>query len=344
AEGLLRRQHAGQLRSMPQMPRDDDDASRRGRGRPQLVRHAARPAGRRPSRRTTGVARVAARRGSASRRRRVTRARVALGGRAGEHADGVEVSPRPGQLRDVGTSNSEGRPCHDLAVLITMSRAGRQGQSAVVIGGGFIGTAVARALARSGRPTTLLSRRPMPAPAGVDVVYGDATDGTAMASLVAGGRDVVYAAGTSLPLAVERDPAQLVEPLRALVTVLEAVRINAGSSLLFLSSGGTVYGEPGHLPVTEDHPLRPRSAYGSEMVAAETYVAYYARRHGVAATSLRCANAYGPGQQPHRGQGLIATVLDAATHGQAVEVWGDGSAVRDYVFIDDLATAVVALL
>jgi len=184
----------------------------------------------------------------------------------------------------------------------------------------------------------------MPAPAGVDVVYGDATDGTAMASLVAGGRDVVYAAGTSLPLAVERDPAQLVEPLRALVTVLEAVRINAGSSLLFLSSGGTVYGEPGHLPVTEDHPLRPRSAYGSEMVAAETYVAYYARRHGVAATSLRCANAYGPGQQPHRGQGLIATVLDAATHGQAVEVWGDGSAVRDYVFIDDLATAVVALL
>jgi UDP-glucose 4-epimerase len=129
-----------------------------------------------------------------------------------------------------------------------------------------------------------------------------------------------------------------------LVAVLDAARAVPNTSVLFISSGGAVYGEPDDdRPVHEDHPLRPRSAYGAAKLAAETYLGYFARRYGLHASALRCGNAYGPDQEPGRGQGLIGELIAASDEGRAVEVWGDGSVSRDYVHVDDIAAAIASL-
>jgi len=190
----------------------------------------------------------------------------------------------------------------------------------VVIGAGFLGLAAAEAAAAEGRHTVVVSRRPTPLPS-----------------------CVVFAAGNSVPSADERNPRGSTNSLKPLIAVLDAVRRSLGATLFYLSSGGAVYGEPGATPIPEHHPLRPRSAYGAAKVAAENYIGYYVRRYGISATALRCGNAYGPGQVSGRGQGLIGELIDAAETGRTIEIWGDGSVRRDYVYVGDIATAIVAL-
>jgi UDP-glucose 4-epimerase len=213
----------------------------------------------------------------------------------------------------------------------------------VVIGSGFIGRTAANTISGNGRPTIMVARRPFDPPACVQAVACDLTDADALTALLRPGSAVVFAAGSSVPARDEHDPRDSVDALVPLIAALEAVRRTAGASLLFVSSGGAVYGEPDIVPVPEDHPLRPRSAYGTAKVAAEQYVAYYARRYGVAATALRCGNAYGAGQRPGRGQGLVGELIAATEAGRTVEVWGDGSIERDFVHVDDIAGVIARL-
>lgn len=214
----------------------------------------------------------------------------------------------------------------------------------VVIGPGFIGRTAAAATAAEGRPTVLLSRRPVPPTVGADTRVGDLTDVEALGSAIGPDTDVVFAAGTSVPAADERDPQASTAILQPLIGALEAVRRAPGATFLLVSSGGAIYGEPDRLPVDEDHPQRPLGAYGAAQAAAEGYVGYYARRHGVRATSLRCGNVYGPGQIAGRGQGLVGELINAVQQDRGVEVWGDGSVERDYVHIADLADAIAQLV
>jgi UDP-glucose 4-epimerase len=223
------------------------------------------------------------------------------------------------------------------------------GDRTVVIGAGFIGAAVARAIAAQGSPVTVLTRATNSPPplhdAAIRVVLGDATDPAALDAALLDAGSVVFCAGAALPAEAESDPAgELTQAAQPLLATLEALRRRRGVRLLFCSSGGTVYGEPDQIPVHESHPLRSESAYGMAKVTAEHYLQLYASRHGVPTTALRCANVYGPGQVPFRSQGLVATLLASAATGREVVVFGDGSAVRDYVYIDDVAQATVELL
>jgi UDP-glucose 4-epimerase len=194
-----------------------------------------------------------------------------------------------------------------------------------------------------GRPTIMAARRAFDPPSRVRSVTCDLTDVDALTAMMRPGCDVVFAAGSSVPAGDEHNPHRSVDALVPLVATLEAVRRTAGASLLFVSSGGAVYGEPDALPVNEDHPLRPLNAYGMAKVAAEHYLAYYVRRYGVQATALRCGNAYGPGQVAGRGQGLVGELIAAAEAGRTVEVWGDGSVERDFVHVDDIAWVIARL-
>ena len=213
----------------------------------------------------------------------------------------------------------------------------------VVVGAGFLGRAAAQALVATGHPTTLLTRRSVPGVAGADTVTCDLGDRLALDAVVEPGATVVFAAGNSVPAADEHHPGRAAAEVTPLVSVLESVRRTPGASLLFLSSGGAVYGEPDAIPVPETHELRPLSAYGAAKAACETYVRYYVHRHGVNATSLRCANAYGPGQLPGRGQGLVGELIHAGEDGRPVEIWGDGSVRRDFIHVSDVARVIVAL-
>lgn len=219
----------------------------------------------------------------------------------------------------------------------------------LVVGLGFIGTHVAAALDRSGIATTILTRSGVPswAPAlsRAALIRGDAADPEVVAEAIEQATHVVYCAGGLMPAQSNLHPTADIElALPPLICVLEALRLRLGVGITFLSSGGTVYGNPRRMPVDEDHPTDPITSYGVMKLASEKYIQMYAHLYGVPGRILRCSNVYGEGQPPHRGQGVIAAFLHQALNDQPIAVFGDGSVVRDYLYAGDLAALVVQLL
>jgi UDP-glucose 4-epimerase len=172
----------------------------------------------------------------------------------------------------------------------------------------------------------------------------DVADRIALASVLAGVDHVVYALGTPFASAADRDPVlNVAQTLPPLIGVLEELRNLPGVGLSFLSSGGTVYGNPPRNPVPEEAPCDPITGYGIMKLAAEKYVAMYAALYGIRARSLRISNVYGSTQTTGRGQGIVAELFRAAQQEDSITVFGDGDTVRDYVLLDDVAKAVVEL-
>ncbi|SPA26381.1 conserved hypothetical protein [Cupriavidus taiwanensis] len=118
-----------------------------------------------------------------------------------------------------------------------------------------------------------------------------------------------------------------------------------GLRLVFVSSGGTVYGNPdGRRPIAEHAALRPISVYGTSKSMIEKALGLYVAQRGLRALVVRPANAYGPGQLPFKGQGLIPTVMASALQGKPVTIYGDGTAIRDYIHVEDIAQGIVAAM
>lgn len=109
--------------------------------------------------------------------------------------------------------------------------------------------------------------------------------------------------------------------------------------VIYVSSGGTVYGLPQSIPITEKHPTDPICSYGITKLTIEKYVAMYAGSAGIDFRILRPSNVYGPGQQLHLGQGVIGVLAAKAMRGHKLEIWGSGDEQRDYLFVDDLVDA-----
>lgn len=113
---------------------------------------------------------------------------------------------------------------------------------------------------------------------------------------------------------------------------------------VYFSSGGTVYGQPDSDFVHEDNSKNPINLYGLSKAYFEQYVSFASRTSGLNFLILRPSNPYGFYQNPMRKQGLIAVVVDKILKGEAIEIWGDGSIIRDYIWVEDLVDAVVQLL
>jgi UDP-glucose 4-epimerase len=220
----------------------------------------------------------------------------------------------------------------------------------LVIGCGFIGSRTVEELAAAGMPTGILTRSRPPAairdliPDG-DLHVGDAADPELLATALDGVGAVVFTAGGLLPAASELEPKRDAEltlgPLRA---VLSALRERPGISFTYLSSGGTVYGEPGHNPISEDAPVRPLGSYGRLHVQCETEILREREEHGLRARILRCSTVYGERQRPERGQGVIVTFLHRIATGIPIDLYGGGASVRDYIYVGDVARVVTALV
>ena len=228
-----------------------------------------------------------------------------------------------------------------------MSESGRR---LLVIGCGFLGERLVADLVEAGEPTVVLTRSPVDAKkheriGGAELIIGDAGTEHLLGRALAGVTHVVYSAGGLLPAESDLNPElDLTQSLPPLITVLEALREREGVGLTLVSSGGTVYGRPQYLPVDEQHPTNPISSYGIVKLTGEKYVAMYADRHGIPAQILRCSNVYGENQPAQRGQGTIPTFLQRVVANQSLTVFGDGSIVRDYVYVGDLARVVRQLL
>jgi UDP-glucose 4-epimerase len=123
------------------------------------------------------------------------------------------------------------------------------------------------------------------------------------------------------------------------INVLEASRRARVPRIVFASSGGDRYGAPATLPATEDTPVDPLSPYAAAKVAGELYMRAYGGMYGLATICLALANVYGPRQYPHGEAGVVARFGSAMISGQPTTIYGDGSATRDYVYVDDVVTA-----
>jgi UDP-glucose 4-epimerase len=219
-----------------------------------------------------------------------------------------------------------------------------------VVGCGFIGSHIVEGLAGACRPPVVLTRsRPVGAVAGLiadgDLHLGDAQDAETLERALEGIGHVVFSAGGLLPAASEENPeldARLtLGPVRA---VLEALERRPEVSLTYLSSGGTVYGEPERVPVDEDAPTEAFGAYGRLHLACEAEVMAAHRERGLRVRILRCATVYGEHQHPDRGQGAVVTFLHRIETGTPVHIFGDGGTIRDYVYAGDVAGVVTELL
>lgn len=220
----------------------------------------------------------------------------------------------------------------------------------LVLGSGFLGSRMSAALVEAGHRVIVVTRSHPPggAPSGAALELADlGAPETAerLRSLVGRVGAVVYAVGSLYPAeTVTRPWLDLYSSLPPLFATLEAIDREPGARLLFLSSGGTVYGDHGEFSVAESACREPMSTYGISKLAAELYLAEHAARVGTSVTTVRVANAYGPGQRTDRGQGAVAAFLAAARSGRPVPFYGDGNLTRDYVHVDDVAAAVERLI
>lgn len=218
-------------------------------------------------------------------------------------------------------------------------------ENPLVLGGGFIGRALARRLQERGSSVTVVSRSLPQAPLpGIQWSRGSLDDPALMRGLLAHSNVVVHAASTSTPGFQAHSPAiEVQENLLPLLRLLEMLKGRADMSLVFLSSGGAIYGNPVALPVAEGHDLAPLSHHAAGKAAAEKFLNVFAYQ-GHRVTILRPSNVYGPGQPLKPGFGVVRTMLDHIQHGTEMTIWGDGETVRDYLYIDDLVGACVAVL
>ncbi len=213
-----------------------------------------------------------------------------------------------------------------------------------VVGHGFIGRRIALTALERGWRVRSVGRRPPATGTPYEHVSGDAADPGVMSQVLDGVTHVVFAAGTVKPAESNAHPLDDFRTnLAPLLTTLESMVRWSVPDLSFLSSAGTVYGPQARVPTSEDAPLWPISSYGIQKLAAERYISMYAHQFGFSADILRCSNVYGPGEPSIGSQGLIGVARTALRHGNAVVLYGDGSARRDFVHVDDVADVVERL-
>jgi UDP-glucose 4-epimerase len=223
---------------------------------------------------------------------------------------------------------------------MTAALAGRR--CVVLGGGGFVGTNLRLALVRAGAQVVGYGRTPRFAVDAGSWIQGDFADRDGLARAVAGASHVFHLLGAADPGQSNLDPGlDARTQVPASIALLEACRDAGVERLVFLSSGGTVYRPGLPLPIAEDAATDPISAYGIGKLAVEKYCRLFHHLHGLDSAVLRIANPYGPFQSPHRAQGFIAKLMHQAMRGQPIRIWGDGSAVRDFLFVDDVTDAIL---
>ena len=213
----------------------------------------------------------------------------------------------------------------------------------ILIGGhGFLGAAYAAHAAAAGREVHRVGRNALAEGSERDWHWGNVDRlAAAMAGRAPAIVDLAYA---TVPSTSFGDPvADFTANLGAVIRHLDFAQGIGAGAYLFISSGGTIYGDAAVLPLAEDSATRPISPYGITKLAGEHYALMY-HRLDVPVMIARPSNIYGPGQQARRGQGIVAAAFAAALAGSPLTLFGDGSQLRDYLYIDDFSSALDAIL
>lgn len=216
----------------------------------------------------------------------------------------------------------------------------------LVLGGnGFIGSHVVDRLLADGHQVRVFDRHPeayREPLEGVEYRYGSFDHRQDVEGLAEGMQVVIHLISTTHPKTSADDPAfDVSSNLLPTLGILHECLRSKVSKFAYVSSGGTVYGDPVRLPALEDDPTLPLGSYGATKLAIESFLRVFEHQFGLPYVVLRPSNAYGPRNNPAGIQGAIPVFLRHLGRGEAIELWGDGSTVRDYIYVSDLADGIV---
>ena len=187
----------------------------------------------------------------------------------------------------------------------------------------------------------LSSGRRANVPAGAEFVEMDIADPSARELIRDVGFDLInhHAAQIDVRASVADPVADARVNIAGLINILEGARAARTRRVIFVSSGGVVYGEPDVYPTPESAPKSPVSPYGVSKLAGEYYLDCYRAVHGLDYVALRYGNVYGPRQDPHGEAGVVAIFCNRLIDGELLDIYGDGEQTRDYVYVEDVAAA-----
>jgi UDP-glucose 4-epimerase len=221
---------------------------------------------------------------------------------------------------------------------------------ALVTGGaGFIGSHLVAALIARGLSVRVLDDLSVGTrervPQGARLLVGDLRDRAVLAEALAGVEVVFHLAGrVTIRGSADDFIGDFEVNLGGMVALLDALRGTRVTKLVFASSMAVYAESDDARPVAESHPTEPRSPYGAAKLAAEHYARLVCGRLGIAQVSLRYFNTYGPGQTVSPYVGVMTYFVDALLEGRPLEIFGDGKQVRDFVHVEDVVSATVAVL
>jgi UDP-glucose 4-epimerase len=211
--------------------------------------------------------------------------------------------------------------------------------------GGFVGNHLVRALTQQGRGVIAASRSAFQAGAAVGMHVGELREPGDYLPLLRRSRAVVHLASATTPGSSAAQPLrELEENLRPVLALLEAMQEFAKVPLLYVSSGGTLYGGRHGDVADESARVSARSYHGAGKIAAEHFIAAWCAQFAGEAVMLRPSNLYGPGQRERAGFGIVPAAMGKILRNETLHVWGDGSAERDYLYIEDFVRLCMAVL
>src|SRR5882757_7017298 len=180
-------------------------------------------------------------------------------------------------------------------------------------------------------------------PAGIKFHIGDFGNVGALDELIATGFDaIIHCVSTTTPKSSNESPEfDIQSNVIGTLYLLDLCVKHKIGKLVFLSSGGTVYGDIGDKDmVDETHAVRPMCSYGVSKLTIEHYLDVYRHLRGLNYVALRLSNPYGERQSPLRALGALTVFLHRTLKRQNIEIWGDGSVTRDFIYVGDVANAV----
>ena len=218
-----------------------------------------------------------------------------------------------------------------------------------VIGGcGFIGSHLVELLLENGRDVTIIDTVPVLHSGWknkVKYLRNKNDDKRFLKKALKNIDEVVDLAYSTVPKTSFEEPLRdIASNLPFGINLLQAACEVPINKIIIMSSGGTVYGEPVKLPISEDHPTNPISPYGITKLALEKYALMFHYLNRLPAIILRAGNAFGERQKPFRGQGFISTAMASILRRKAITLFGKHGTIRDYIYVKDIAHGIVSAL
>ncbi len=217
----------------------------------------------------------------------------------------------------------------------------------LILGGsGFIGSHVVDRFVGEGARVTVFDRdleRYRPTKMGVQFIYGDLGNHGAVEEVVGAGYDaVIHLVSTTTPRSSNESPEFDIQTnVIGTVNLLNSCVKHQIGKFVFMSSGGTIYGDIGNAATVDElHSTKPISSYGISKLSIENYLHMYAHLYKLNYVALRLSNPYGERQDPKNSLGALTIFLNKIISGQTIEVWGDGSVTRDLIYAGDVAEAI----